>query len=121
MRALVIEDSPDFAAFVGAVLRLNGYQVQQVSRLDDGLQLLQTTTFDLVLLDLSLPDADGLSFFAQPIARTVRVVAMTSMTDDLVLEQLATLAAAYFVKPISARDLTILLQRIAAGDTHGTG
>lgn len=118
-RALVIEDNPDFAAFVGMVLRLNGYQAQHVARFDAGLRLLQATAFDLVLLDLSLPDADGLAFFAQPIAHTVPVVAMTSMTDDAVLERLAALAAAYFIKPISARDLTALLQQVAPGDDDG--
>jgi DNA-binding response OmpR family regulator len=120
-QVLVIEDSPDFAAFVNAVLRMSGYQVQQVTRLDAGLQLLSATAFDLVLLDLSLPDGDGLAFFEHPAARSVRVVAMTSRTDDAVLAQMSTLAAAYFIKPISARDLTLLLQQVTPGDDNGVG
>ena len=112
MRVLVIEDNLDFAAFVIAVLEMNGFQVWRAPRLAVGVGLLQMDPFDLVLLDLSLPDGDGLEFFERPEAQHTRVIVMTSMTDDSVIARLQAVATAYFIKPISARALTDLVHQV---------
>ncbi len=112
MRILVIEDNLDFAAFVSAVLELEGHQVRRVMRLGAGLDLIQNERFELVLLDLSLPDGSGLDFFERPESHAVRVIVMTSLTDDAVRARLQAVPTTYFIKPISARDLVGLVQQV---------
>jgi len=116
MRILVIEDNLDFAAFVSAVLELEGHQVRRVMRLGAGLDLIQNERFELVLLDLSLPDGSGLEFFERPESHAVRVIVMTSLTDDAVHARLQAVATTYFIKPISARDLVGLVQQAQPED-----
>lgn len=104
-RILIIEDNPDFVAFVRAVLDLNGHAVTHTSSLHDGIALTEQAPYpDLVLLDLDLPDGNGLAFFEQVVS-DMPVLAMTASTEADLARQLQAHGARYFVKPISARDL----------------
>ena len=67
INALLIEDSPDDAVLIQrylANLRSAQYNVTHVSLLADGLEILKRVSFDVVLLDLGLPDGPvGLNTF----------------------------------------------------------
>ena len=57
--ALLIEDNPDDAMLIGKYLNASRkikYKVIHVERLADGLESLRRTLFDVILLDLGLPD-----------------------------------------------------------------
>ena len=63
---LLVEDSPTDALLIGAVLSDVPdvqYEVTHVERLSDGLARTLKTRFDVVLLDLGLPDAQGMDTF----------------------------------------------------------
>ncbi len=60
VRILVVEDEVDLAEAVAAGLRREGYAVDVSNDGDDALYKLSFTPYDLVLLDLNLPDMDGL-------------------------------------------------------------
>lgn len=57
---LIIEDNPDNMALVKEILEDAGYDVAQSVRAEDGIEQLQHADIDLVLMDVSLPDMDGL-------------------------------------------------------------
>jgi two-component system KDP operon response regulator KdpE len=57
---LVIEDEPQIRRFLRATLTANGYQLLEAATAQDGLSQAATCQPDLVLLDLGLPDLDGL-------------------------------------------------------------
>lgn len=57
---LMIEDDARLAAMVSDYLGQNGFGVDHASDAQSGLARLQTTDLDLVILDLMLPDMDGL-------------------------------------------------------------
>ena len=57
---LMIEDDTRLASMVGEYLRQSGYGFTHAATGADGLQALQTSPPDLVILDLMLPDMDGL-------------------------------------------------------------
>jgi two-component system, OmpR family, response regulator MprA len=59
-RILIIEDEPDVADFIGAGLRQSGFEVEAALTGNEGLQSARTTPPDLVVLDLMLPDMDGI-------------------------------------------------------------
>ena len=63
MKTLLVEDNPADARLICEMLKepsATTYQVQQVARLDSALERLGRETFDVVLLDLGLPDAQGM-------------------------------------------------------------
>lgn len=55
---LVVEDTPEHAELIGASLE-NKYELAFASTMDEALKLLNSRIFDMVLLDLVLPDGDG--------------------------------------------------------------
>src|SRR5215210_2057879 len=58
-RILVIEDEPTLQKFLRATLSTQGYSVAEAARGDEGLRLAAAAPPDLVVLDLGLPDMDG--------------------------------------------------------------
>ena len=57
---LVVEDEPDVAALLDAVLGASGYDVRHADAAASALRAVQEQNPDAILLDLNLPDADGL-------------------------------------------------------------
>jgi DNA-binding response OmpR family regulator len=57
---LVIDDDERLARMVGEFLRQSGYQVAHAPTAEKGLAILRQTSINLVVLDLMLPDMDGL-------------------------------------------------------------
>jgi DNA-binding response OmpR family regulator len=60
MRLLVVEDNAALAESVAKLFRSKGYAVDAVDTGDDARTALRTQPYDLVILDLGLPDVDGL-------------------------------------------------------------
>jgi len=61
MRILLVEDEPTLRAQLAQALQAAGYAVDEVDNGRDALHLGQTEPFDAVVLDLGLPQLDGLS------------------------------------------------------------
>lgn len=59
-RILIIEDEKSIARFISSILTANEYEVQQAPTGREALSMLGSCCFDLVILDLGLPDMDGL-------------------------------------------------------------
>lgn len=87
MSILLVEDNPADARFVRELLvDAHGLDaaLTHVTRLANALPLLAESTFDVVLLDLSLPDAHGLDTIARlhAAAPTVPIVVMSGNDDE---------------------------------------
>jgi DNA-binding response OmpR family regulator len=109
-RILVVEDEPHLRHFVAVHLRLEGYEVDAVSSGSDALALAHADPPDLVLLDIGLPDVDGLAVCRRlrGHARTagVPVILVTGRAEAL--DKLAGLAAGandYVLKPFDPLEL----------------
>ena len=61
-KVLVIEDEPNIRRLVRTVLRNNKYQIIEAGTLADGISAYMSHSPDIVLLDLGLPDGDGMDF-----------------------------------------------------------
>ena len=104
MNILLIEDNPeDVQALQEALANGKGdsYGVQCTDRLSKGLEQLSRSPFDLVLLDLNLPDSKGLRTLTEvhAQAKETPIVVLTSADDErLALEALQQGAQDYLVK-----------------------
>ena len=81
-RILVIEDSPVNMALTVAILQNAGHSVLQADRAGLGLEMARSLQPDLVLMDLQLPDIDGLAatrlLKADPKTAALPVIALTA-------------------------------------------
>lgn len=108
MKLLVIEDEPRIASFLVKGLRAQGYAVEQVGSGEAGLELVARSRPDLVLLDLRLPDMDGLDVLRrlrrQPERVPVLILTARSDVDDRV-QGLDLGADDYVTKPFAFDEL----------------
>ena len=61
---LVVEDDHSIRSFISTVLKTNGYEVLEATRGSDAYMMITSHCPDLVLLDLGLPDTDGMRIIA---------------------------------------------------------
>jgi two-component sensor histidine kinase len=93
-RILLVQDNPTDVADLRTWLPSSGpgsFHIESVTRLSEALLLLKDTSIDLILLDLDLPDNEGLSTFQQLRQATPGIpVIVFAGTDD---QELAAIAA----------------------------
>lgn len=117
-RILIAEDEERISRFIGRILHVNGYEILAAENARQTLSLLSSCSPDLVILDLGLPDMDGLE-----VLRTIReislvpvvVVSARTMEQDKV-EALDAGADDYITKPFGSNEL---LARIRTALRHG--
>ena len=64
-KILVIEDEKSISHFISAVLNSNGYEAMQARTGAEALSMISSHCPDLIILDLGLPDMDGLDILRQ--------------------------------------------------------
>ena len=114
MRVLLVEDAPGLGEAVREQIADDGHAVDWVQRLDHANASVRTTPYDLILLDLMLPDGRGLDFLRQQraVGNVTPVIILTA--QDQISDRIAGLNAGaddYLVKPF---DLFELSARVAA-------
>jgi PAS domain S-box-containing protein len=104
VKILLVEDNPGDARLIRVYLTEAGIpalELVHAGRLDESLSLVRETDFDIVLLDLSLPDASGLEGLSKmrEAATTHPIVVLTGLNDEVVaLEALRKGAQDYLIK-----------------------
>jgi len=107
-RALLAEDAPDIRELIKLFLTRCGVEVTAV---ENGLQAVEAATrdsFDLILMDIRMPELDGLSAAVELRRRGCRatIIALTASTSDRERDQiLASGFDDFWSKPISLDDL----------------
>ena len=61
MRVLIIEDDQQIASFVAKGLEQAGFAVDHVSDGEEGLQMAELNPYDVMVIDIMLPELDGFS------------------------------------------------------------
>ena len=107
MKLLIVEDEPKTAAYLKKGFAESGFSVQVASDGEQGLDLAKKGTFDLVILDVMLPNMDGWE-----ICRALRkisevpILMLTAREEEI--DRVAGLAMGaddYVIKPFSPREL----------------
>jgi DNA-binding response OmpR family regulator len=107
MRLLLVEDSPRLASLIGDAVREAGWRLDLAATLADAEASLAAAEHDLILLDLGLPDGDGLDLLRaiRRAANTTPVLIITARGS--VDDRIAGLDAGaddYLVKPFHTRE-----------------
>jgi CheY-like chemotaxis protein len=122
---LVVEDNDRNLKLVRDLLQLRGYQVLEARTAEQGLRLAAEQTPGLVLMDIQLPDLDGITALkrlrADPAMAVIPVVALTAFAMKEDRERfLAAGFDGYLPKPIDIRALPDQVRGfIEQGRTNG--
>ena len=105
---LVIEDNALNMKLVRSLLRLGEYRVLEATDATRGIELATAQKPDLILMDIQLPDMDGLTatrlLKSQPETRGIPVVALTSYAmpgDEIKAREVG--CSGYITKPLNTR------------------
>ena len=121
MRVLVIEDDDLVASGIVAGLRLSSINAEHAATASAAETFLGTSAFDAAVLDLGLPDADGLDLLRRLRAGGLHLPVLVLTARDAVQDKVAGLrggADDYLVKPFDLAELVArlhVLKRRAAG------
>ena len=118
MRLLLIEDDPAIARELKMRWQDGDWVVTHVDRLERAAEAMRDDSFDLILLDLGMPDGDGIAWLKDFRALNARMPVMVLTARDRVAERVEGLRAGaddYLVKPYAADELdariNVLLRR----------
>jgi len=121
MRILVIEDEPRMASVIARGLREQSYAVDVAQDGDDGLYQCSINDYDLIVLDVLLPQRDGFEVCRELRARgtTTPVLMLTARAavDDRITGFEAG-ADDYLTKPFSFRELLARIHALLQRDSH---
>jgi DNA-binding response OmpR family regulator len=124
-RILVVEDNKDLALGLRVNLEERRYQVQVASTASEGLARLRVYRPDLVILDLGLPDGDGLGLIERlrRAGDTTLVLVLTAKTrQDTKVHGLRIGADDYVTKPFDLEELIarveVLLRRLRPAEAQ---
>src|SRR5574341_2252884 len=107
-RLLVVDDEPWVRGLLHDYFSSRGYDVTAAPTGEEGLCRLREERPHLVLLDINLPDVNGLEVLrrAQAIDPQVRVLMLTGVMDEVIGRQaLQQGACDYLIKPVDLRHL----------------
>lgn len=119
---LLVEDDPGISESLQFLLRQADYQVYAVSTAQEGFALLQEKNFSLLVLDLGLPDIDGLEFLKKlRVSYFLPVLILSARQEELdKILGLELGADDYVTKPFSNRELLARIKALLRRSSQGT-
>lgn len=119
-KILVIEDEDNIASFIRTNLEINNYHVICAGTCERGLRMFSSHHPDLVVLDLGLPDRDGLEFI-QEIRKSeaIPIIVLSARTSEN--EKVFALdlgANDYITKPFGTEELLARIRAVLRSNRH---
>lgn len=121
MRILVVEDDEGIAGGLAATLKGAGYAVDVCATLSSAWSALHVEGFDMVLLDLGLPDGDGMDWLRRLRQEGLQLPVLIMSARDALPDRIAGLdegADDYLIKPFEPREL-LARMRVALRRSEG--
>ena len=115
MRILIVEDEERLIDILARSLRSEGYLVDGVRTAAEGFEYAKAYSYDLVILDLQLPDGTGTGLLKRlrEQGRTMPALILTARGDlDSKVENFQAGADDYVIKPVAMAELSIRVQAL---------
>jgi len=115
MRILIVEDEKKFLDILQRSLKSEGYTVDGVGTAADAVDYLKSYHYDMVILDLQLPDGTGNSLIRRlrESGHTMPVLVLTARSElESKVENFQAGADDYVVKPVAMAELSIRVQAL---------
>jgi len=122
-RILLVDDEHDLRMLVAERLGMEGYAVSEAGKVSDAMRLIEASEYDLLLLDVRLPDGTGLDIlkFMRESGNTTPVIMLTGTTGlDIAVESVRLGARDYVTKPAKISYLLHSIRELLATDHHET-
>ena len=131
MRLLIVEDNEELAELLAKGLQTAGYEADVLSTVEEAASVLRTTFYAALILDLGLPDGDGLALLREirHLNNSIPVLVLTARggLHDRV-QGLRSGADDYLVKPFALEELIARLeaetiqaiQQLLKGELHAS-
>src|SRR5512135_2318791 len=113
-KILVVDDSPQISKALSDLLSASGYVVRTAPSGEGALQILESSTFDLIITDLKMTGMTGIDLAKQVLQKSpsLPVVILTGFGDmDSVINALRLGVADYLTKPFSIDEVMTVVER----------
>jgi two-component system, cell cycle response regulator DivK len=125
-KILIVEDNKDSREILGLFVTKVGYQVIKASNSQEAITQAEAECPDLILMDLDLPDADGIKTTAilkkNPKTSHIPVVAVTAWMSALSEERASKVGIeTYLINPVSPQTLKETIQEYARKSLSRSG
>ncbi|HUX79551.1 MAG TPA: sigma-54 dependent transcriptional regulator, partial [Alphaproteobacteria bacterium] len=113
-KILILDDEEALRSIIAQRLKRKDYEILEAGTAEEGLSLLKDTLLDAVLLDIKLPDGDGLILLPKikQLQPNLQVVMLTGNgTIESAIEAMKLGAYDYLTKPCNLSELEITLQK----------
>ncbi|BBB66011.1 DNA-binding response regulator [Undibacterium sp. YM2] len=112
---LLVEDDPMIARTLSMGLRYEGFELSHTGSIAIAMQLLEQQAFELILLDVGLPDGDGISLCRalRALHPATPILMLSARTDEsAVVASMEGGADDYIRKPCGLRELSARMRRL---------
>jgi CheY-like chemotaxis protein len=113
---LIVDDEPVSLMLLDTILSRSNFSVTTAISGEDALALLENNSFDLMILDLLMPDIDGMTVLQQlrenPKFENLPIIVFTAISQQRVQQEAYQKGATTFLtKPVSSRELTRVVSK----------
>jgi DNA-binding response OmpR family regulator len=115
VKLLVVEDEDSLRTLLTSELESRGFEVQEADGGNIALEALDKNQFDLVLLDIRLPDIDGMEVLKsiRKNGRAEKVIMLTGVDElKIAKESLSSGANDFMTKPYNFKNLLNCIERV---------
>ena len=117
MKFLAVDDSSTMRKIVSLALRGAGHEVAEAEHGRDALAKLEGSTFDCIILDINMPEMNGLEFLTarkfKPAVAKIPVIVLTTQDETSMRDQAMELGAnAFLGKPFQKEDLLASVKKL---------
>lgn len=124
MRVLVIEDEPDLGKLIVGNLAKTGFVADLMTSIGDAQAALSVSAFDVIILDLGLPDGDGMDLLRWLRGQSNATPLLILTARDAPTDRVAGLDAGaddYLVKPFFVDELVARIKALLRRPGHALG